>query len=1050
MTKNFVVYKSSAGSGKTTTLVKEYLKLTLKNPGLFNSVLAITFTNKAAAEMKNRILETLRKIIAGETTGSIIASIVRETGITNEKLLENARQLLFFIDHRYDEFSVNTIDAFVHKIIRTFAVDLQLPQNFEVVIDTDDYIPFIVEDIYKQVGIDEDFTNILTHFVLSRVEDEQKHDISGTLADFIKNQLSEESFAKIEILDKLSATDFINIIEKLQMTLAVSKQKITKAATAALESIASEGIVASDFAYGKANGAFGYFSKVKHFSKLNELVSGKRAINAFENDKQWYSGKASADIIYRIAKLKPLLTQYYNEIASEAGQYIHRRLIYNSIYEVALVSEIRTLFDLFTARTQKVHISEFNKRIAKEITLQPVPYIYERLGRRYTHFLIDEFQDTSVLQWNNLLPLVEESLANNNFNMLVGDAKQAIYRFRGGEVELFTHLPSMYQNNESQQSRLREKALRENYHEKYLDTNYRSRNNIIEFNNRFFDIAKSSLSPRFQPIYNKHEQKIPTKEKSGGLISFRLLQADNTAGFQKKCLEEILQIVVDLTNSGFAYGQIAVLSLANKEASTIAGHLLQHGIPVVSSESVLLTSSADLRFLVAFLFTLANTNRQNAMAELMYLFLLLHNKTDEFHHYYLMFSTSQNVFNKLIQHFGYHELNYKNLRNKPVYEICEDFIRHFYKNEPTNLFLRFFLDFVFEKQNIHDGDLVHFLELWEEKKSKLSIAMSEDVDAVQIMTAHKAKGLKFDVVIANLSKSKSGAKLTKKQYWDTPELRDISELKLSLYPINQSLTLIEKGDVYDEEKAKTDLDFLNLIYVAFTRPVHALYAIGHIDKKGNPDLFSVHLQNYLKSEEYWEEDRFRYHFGTLPVSQPEKRKGFLGKILSATPSLAWDEQLQIAGIDEGILIENQELPARRYGILLHNILSEVYQANDLPKVINSFVNKGLLDVSLIKKVDNILFKVVSHPQLSVCFAPGTVIKTETDIFDKTSNKLLRADRVAINDNTLTIIDYKTGKKTPSHQRQIREYGNAFEQLGYKNIRLKLAYLGEEVEVDEIS
>jgi len=443
-----IVYKSSAGSGKTTTLVREYLRITLRKPGEFRHVLAITFTNKAANEMKERILETLGKLIDGTAWDSDeIKPLINDLKLDKTTLTGRAKTLRTFIIHRYEEFSVSTIDAFVHRIIRTFATDVKLPQNFEVVLDKDDIVPEIVSDLYQNMRTDNDLTKIMVNFVLSKIEDGKYYDPTASLSSFIKKQMDEEGFRYIRKIESLKLSSFIEYISVLKSRRNESKSAIQQLAQTALDVMEEVTLDTSAFSGGK-NGIAGYFSKLAEFD-FSKSFPGKKTADKTIADNNWYSPKANATQQQTIDRIKEQLEKLYLSLQAEISRYTLFKLLYSKIYSLALAKEIRDLLTGFTDRTQKVHISEFNKKISDEIAGQPVPFIYERLGRKYRYFLIDEFQDTSILQWQNLLPLIEESLSYNNFNMLVGDAKQAIYRFRNGEVELFASLPKIYNNDNS-------------------------------------------------------------------------------------------------------------------------------------------------------------------------------------------------------------------------------------------------------------------------------------------------------------------------------------------------------------------------------------------------------------------------------------------------------------------------------------------------------------------------------------------------------------------------------------------------------------------------
>ncbi len=628
--KNFRVYKSSAGSGKTTTLVKEYLKIALEHPESFRNVLAITFTNKASQEMKDRILGTLEHMARGETEGTFTRDLMQETGLSAEQITARAEELLSLILHQYDEFSVSTIDSFVHQVVRSFATDLKLPQGFEIVIDDDDIVPFIVEGIYDKLGADPAFTEILLEFARKRVDDERGYDPTEELSKFIKKQLQEEGFHEIRKLEPYSSKDFLAVIKKLQGSLAAARKVMQEKAKEALALIGSQGLETADFYRGNT-GVEAYLRRIAEGPQdWSKLFPNSYVKQAYEQDT-WYKQSLPSEKKALIDEITPQLKTALMEIIEKVSFFAIRKLVYDNIFEVALLREIRLIFDAYTGKTQKVHISEFNKRIYEEVATQPVPFIYERIGRRYRNFLIDEFQDTSVLQWNNLLPLLDESLANGNFNMLVGDAKQAIYRFRSGEVELFTHLPQLFMTSQNPENMQREQNLVNNYDERKLEVNFRSREKIVDFNNRFFDFAGKKLSQGFDQVYRDQEQDLPERKKEGGYISVQFIESEHAADYRSKMLLHMVENVQKLISKGYPARDICVLTRTNGASTEIAATLIEQGIPVVSSESLKLSASPAVRMLVAFLKLLSEPEDMLAFAEFLAPFLMLRNAEEKFH-----------------------------------------------------------------------------------------------------------------------------------------------------------------------------------------------------------------------------------------------------------------------------------------------------------------------------------------------------------------------------------------------------------------------------------
>lgn len=1038
-----IVYKSSAGSGKTTTLVREYLKITLLNPADFRHVLAITFTNKAANEMKDRILKTLQELISGTAWESDeIKPLINELNMDKELLQARSKTLRSLIIHRYEEFAVSTIDAFVHRIVRTFAADVKLPQNFEVVLDKDEIVPEIISDLYRKMETDPELTKIMVNFVLSKIDDGKYYDPTTSLSQFIEKQMEEEGFQYVKKIEGLLLPDFVGFITALQKGINKHKKLFQQQAGEALLLISNAHLEKSAFFQGKGSIA-AYFEKVQNFGLDKNLFTRANADKTIDLDK-WYSGSASISDKAAIDGIKSQLTQLYISVKKEIDRYFFLRLLYRKIYTLALVKEIRDLVADFSERTQKVHISEFNKKISDEISDQPVPFIYERLGRKYRYFLIDEFQDTSLLQWQNLLPLIEESLSYNSFNMLVGDAKQAIYRFRNGEVELFASLPKIYQSDNSVLSQSREAFLASHYKEERLEVNYRSHGEIVEFNNDFFEQLKTGFSERLLQIYQSHQQILPPgKDKTGGYVQMDLLESDSKEAYAIQRLELIQDDIDILLAAGFGLKDVCILTRTNKSAIEIATFLLSNQIKVVSSESLLLSNSPEVRLIVAFFKLLLQPNEKIVLSEFLVHLIASGKIEGDFHDIYCEILRRENDFLDSVKTFFKENTDFEKLNGRPVYEIAEFIIRDLLQSEKVNIFLQYFLDFVFSAQSSGKESIAEFLELWEDKKEKLYISMPEGGDAVQIMTAHKAKGLKFQAVIADLYNTSN--RNTKTEYWTDIEEETLPGLSVGLFPLSGDLNYLGWSAVVEEEKDKNTLDFLNLVYVAFTRPVQALFAIG---KDDNRDKFGKYLKQYIDRKGQYTGGTSRYSIGKPSYKGKQKYVKDNGVKLDKMISTSWEELIQIAPADELYWEAINSKPSVTYGKLVHALMAKVQYAADVEAVAEQARLSGLIDEEETEKIRLLMNAVVYHPALENYFHEGVLVKNETEVFDQ-NGRLQRPDRVIVTAEVLCVIDYKTGIKSNAHIEQIQSYSETFKRMGYQNVLSKLVYLDEGVEVVEV-
>ncbi|MBT4060459.1 MAG: UvrD-helicase domain-containing protein [Lentimicrobiaceae bacterium] len=1031
------VYKSSAGSGKTTTLVNEYLKIALKNPHSFRHILAITFTNKAANEMKERVISVLKELSSKDIKNSPkLFDLIQYLNYDEFTLMDKSKYLLSLILNNYDDFAISTIDSFIHRIIRTFASDVSLPQNFEVVIDKSDLIPQILKGLYGKVGKDITLTNFLVGFVMSEADEENNYDPTSRLIDFIDYQINEDGFFEIKKIDNLSLKQLNKIISALKSEINKLKSNIIEKSNEALNICSDRNLEAEDFYQGN-RGIYKYFTNLSEFKISDEkLFPGKNAIKTI-TEGNWYSSKVDNHKKELIDSITEELGNLFEITKKKLESYLHFRLLFSKIYSLALIHEIRKLFFEFTDKSGKIHISEFNKRISNQISDQPVPFIYERLGRKYRYFLLDEFQDTSILQWQNLLPLIEESLSQGNKNLLVGDAKQAIYRFRNGEVELFANLPELYNREKTNLKIESENTLKRFFNSKSLDTNYRSREQIIEFNNDFFEVVSSNLSQRTKTIYSELKQNFPSKVKNGGIVSIRFSDYKSES-FEETKLSKIKSIIKEANKKNYGLDQICILCRTKKNASQIFEYLISNKIDVVSNESLLLTNSPGVRLLVAFLKLNQNPNNQIALAEFIDGFIKFSDNSLEFNTEYSEL-TKFKLENLEPIFLRYNvDTSTKMISAYSVFEMVEFALRSFSSSDTTDIFIQYFLDFVFEN-NI---DLDEFLSLWESKKNKIFISMPENIAAVQIMTIHKAKGLDFPIVIVDAENR--APKTTKSEYWEPLNIEGISDLKVGLMPINKKLNLIGRGDIYEIEEHKSELDFLNLIYVAFTRPKHALYIIGETNSK---DQFSKYLIDYLDHKRLWEKDKVEYEFGSLPLNSEDSEISN-GLILNKFVSEDWTKLISVAPSENIKLDLISSKSSRAYGKLIHRILASIYYEYDLYTTFANISDSEILSSSEIDIIKDLVSRVIAHPELKRYFQEDLIIKNETEILLE-DGTTVRPDKVVIDKVKLTIIDYKTGEEKNEDILQIKGYKKVFQNLNYKDIEAKLVYLNDEIKIIQV-
>ena len=605
--KKFAVYRSSAGSGKTFTLVKEYLKLCLahKADSYYKHILAITFTRKAAAEMRDRILQTLRDLALGQETG-MRGVLVNETGLANGEIDQRAGAILHHMLHHYSDISISTIDQFVLRILRAFALELELGGDFSVEMDSTRLLQIASERLIQKTGTDKVLTQALVDFAVLQLENEHRWDVSLELFEFAKVLLTESTVDIPKALNPINPSKFGDYRKTIKQEVNQFKNRLKKIGQQARELIESQGLTADDFK-GKNRGITTFFEKLENYE--NGALEPSKTINTDFENGTFYTKTASQDVKSRIdsiaSELQRLYFEYRDYYNSNFPKYHVYEVLEKHLYPLVLLSEVKTEYDNVKKEENLVPISDFNKLISKVVENEPIPFIYEQIGERFHHYLVDEFQDTSVVQWRNMLPLLEEGLSKGYFSMLVGDAKQAIYRWRGGEVEQFEILPEIKDSQLSEVLQNRQAVLTAAFEEKILGNNHRSARQIIDFNNSFYSaiIEMISQNSLIESTFKDHRQAV-WKEDLEGYVCIEKTDFEDMP-------PKVVSAIKTCLKSGFSYLDMAILVRKNAEAVDWTETLRTAGIPVISSEGLLLDASAEVRCIIA-------------------VFRWLHNDLDEF------------------------------------------------------------------------------------------------------------------------------------------------------------------------------------------------------------------------------------------------------------------------------------------------------------------------------------------------------------------------------------------------------------------------------------
>ncbi len=1028
MRSPFKIYNASAGAGKTHTLTKEYLKIVLSSSKSFGKILALTFTNKAVGEMKHRILDSLFEF--GRTFDVNLASplfldVQQELLLDSETLRIKSGNTLKEILHNYAFFDIATIDKFTHRLIRTFAKDLKLPQNFEVVLDNELLLSEAVSRLILKAGEDPLLTQILIEFAFEKIDDDKSWDIALDLAKIGKLLFSENHAPQLEKLEGKKIPEFLTLKKILKQRRAKFEKEMVFNANACLTLISKNGLQFTDFT---RSWFPNFMQKIANGDLHIDFDAGWKKTFS---DTPLYNKSCNEDTKTILDRLHPQFTMHFHTLQKAFYETARFKNAYSNIVPLTVLNRLQQEVKQLQQERDQLSISEFNGIISKQIKDQPAPFIYERLGEKYMHYFIDEFQDTSAMQWENLKPLLGNGLESQDEQgrtgslFLVGDAKQAIYRWRGGRAEQFLDL-----------------ILKRDYpfvieQEVYsLPTNYRSHEAIVQFNNAFFKATAPFLnSELYQQLFIDGNAQLPNNKK-GGFVQLTFVDEDDEIQTKNELYANaVIEKVYTVLGKGHPHADICILVRNNKDGVQLAQHLTECQIPVISSESLLLKSSEEVRFLIDLLMY---QNQPDDLAA-RYKVLAYLSKIKERRHEFIA-SHLENPALLLKEVYGF---DLRSVRRKSVYDGLELAIKQFDLAKDAAAYLIFLMDVVLEVEQ-KDGTGLHvFLSYWEKKKDSLGLSAPDHLNAVQIMTVHKAKGLEFPIVIFPYANEHLYKRMDKK-IWLPVDPNEYEGFEALLF--SEKKEIIQYGEKaqqrYREEEQKMELDAFNVLYVALTRAEKALFIITRkqLDKKGAPntDYYSGLFINYLQEMGHWDETKRDFEFGSFqethnipPPLQPKisfpytqkERTGF--KILTKSDNL-WDTE-RAAALSKGNLI--------------HLAMGLIKTPKDIESALSLLSRKGNLKNEEVASVRTTIQEIVEHPQLARYFSDGNIIKNEKDIITE-NGQLVRPDRLVIEEKKATILDYKTGKKNASYHQQLNTYARVLEQMGYVVENKIIIYINE--------
>lgn len=1076
------VYKASAGSGKTYRLAYEYIKMLLgrrnesgdfyhfyKNYNSAHSrILAVTFTNKATKEMKQRIVKQLEVLAHNTSQSDYCKDLCKAFDCGEAQLQKNSELVLQQLLNDFSTFNISTIDSFFQQVLRSFAREVGLQGGYDVEMDSEYVATMAIEQMFSELDENGEMLEWLKQYAEESIRNNgswnifDKSDIS-----VLSKELVKEEYKKYrDELIKIDLQAYKNYIDTLNNYRQAMRDSMVAGAQNLLQAIADEGITTDVFARG-------WIKCVDIIALKDDSVAEddlSKAIGKFiersANPDTWFAATKLKKHPKGVEELTRNLLPVFEELAHLLQEtYIHYNSVSICLKHVYALGVLSTI-DRYVAQYEREHntilISKTPDILSGLINESDAPFIYEKVGTRIEHYMIDEFQDTSDLQWHNFEPLVRESLARNNENLIVGDVKQSIYRWRNSDWRLL-------------HEELDRNFTYEDIHAG-RDTNWRSCANVVQFNNAFFRRAASLLQSELktqgispdrliiEQVFAKVEQNVsPKHRRNGGHVAINILSAPNQAGYEEQILQRLPQKIKELLDKGYRQKDIAILVNTHKEGNRIVELLLSiaaessdvlHDLRIVSDESLLIKNAPPIKLIEGILRYMLNPSYPINELILSYEYGLI-NATAE------SGSLPSHVLARYFDATARQETIDDELRSfiaeiatKSLFEMCESIIHKFNMHENTAHvgYIEAFQDMVVEYSQTHPADLFSFIRWWDEKKKSAAVKLPENLDAITVVTIHKSKGLEFPVVILPYVT------------WPFTQRKGITQLKwyaptqepfnqIPVLPVNFSNKLASSifASQYYEELISKYIDALNLAYVAFTRAEQELIVYSMQTK--NDSIGSL-LCRVLNMPPTIEEDAETIDFATYCRS--EVREDEAGNMLTEQlfeigadwqPIIEADDMAQMIDTTYCVVIPSEQRLKQRisshnkggnrrrnYGVLMHEILAEIVCADDVHNVVQRYVREGKLKTSDLGMMEEKIVELISLPQSARWFSTDVTVITETDIL-KSGEKINRPDRVVIDNDCVMVIDYKFGEiEREDYLEKVSKYMQLVADMGYKDVK----------------
>ena len=1038
MNNTLSIYKASAGAGKTFTLTIEYILLLLsKGPKEFEHTLAVTFTNKATAEMKERILETLYGLSHHiPDCDDYLKEIQKRQEKLNEEMGEEmirqrAAEALSAILHDYTHFRVETIDSFFQSVLRNLAHELGLTANLQVELNNDEVISRSVDRVIENMQNRKDVQGWIMDYVEEQLQTGERWNITGMIKQFARC-IFEEAFQNRseQEREKISDSSQMNAFKKEMNSIINSCKKQLEEAADSFETLVNSKTL-----------NFERISNGRIYLSFLNLVRSEKAEKVSETIK---NATKDYEVMLRAKdKNDPILVAEAQEIQAELSSLLHlyennsmtintAKLSLRYLNPLRLLNVIEQEANTINAENNQFNLSKTPTLLSKLVEKTDAPFVFEKIGTQFHNVMIDEFQDTSRLQWNNFKVLLIENQSTGGNDLLVGDIKQSIYRWRNGDWAILKNVKEELANLSPQ--------------DKDLNCNFRSQKNLIDFNNAFFLKAAQALDDlkpdarfKIKEIY-KDVAQLTRKTENTGFVSVTLYtKSGNSApdDYEERMITDMITQIRTLQQQGLTSQDLAILVRKKNNAESLLQwfNQLAPEIKLVSDEAFLLESSVAVQMLVAALFVLNDNKHLNPIPER---YLMMHYHTDVLQQPISMLTVATASPEDLLpEAFTQHK---QELAQLPLYLLCERLYQLFQldKIQGQDTYIFTFMDELQNHLRSNPSDIHTFLKAWDESIHSRSIPAGE-VDGIRILTIHKSKGLEFHTVLLPYMDWTIEKDRNDDTIWCQTDKEPFNAL--GSLPINAGKNMQQSdfASDYNEEHLQRRVDALNMIYVAFTRPKNNLYVWGLATEKKETitiagDLIRAALPN----------SQLKYELGTPVTTHKEEKTAHKNRMksthekedslpvamTSSAPTLDFMQSNQSRKFIGSLGTEEQTGTVQQtyleIGKIMHYVLSQIEHTGQIQKVLNRCMAEGIItDRKLMDVVINRLKKGFTNPKIAQWFQPDNQVFNEcsiTSISKDTGEPItLRPDRVIINDNRITVIDFKFGSPDREHHDQVKAY-----------------------------